>query len=128
MKLMAFITSTMAMTDTIRPVYDESSITPPGMGSAVSCTPCQASSAAAKIWPTSLVIQSRSQMSSATPMATMMSAAPRIANIGPGLAKISENCGNCEVTPKATTTPMNMAIPPRRGVGLLCTSRSRICG
>ena len=87
-------------------------------------------------WPASLVIQSRSQMSSATPISTIRSAAPRIASIWLGFWKMIETIENRDepsvdtkaAAPIAATIPMNIAMPPRRGVGRVCTSRSRIFG
>ena len=80
------------------------------------------------IWPASLVSQSRSQMSSATPISTIMSAAPSRARIGPGFENTRASGGSCDPTANAATMPMNIAIPPSRGVGRVCTSRSRIFG
>ena len=45
-----------------------------------------------------------------------------------GWAKINARGGSCEPTANATTTPRNMAMPPSRGVGRLCTSLARIFG
>ena len=50
------------------------------------------------------------------------------ARIGPGSEKTSSNQRICEATANATTMPRNIAMPPRRGVGRVCTSRSRILG
>ena len=81
---------------------------------------------AARNWPASLIIQSRSQRSSATPTSTMSSVAPRIAQDRAGSdQKIAKN-GIRDDTRNAAATPRNMATPPSRGVGVLWTSRSRI--
>ena len=57
-----------------------------------------------------------------------MNAAPKIASTGPGLANTRWNWLNCEATATVTPMPMNIAMPPSRGVGRVCTSRSRIFG
>ena len=77
MKLIAFITSTIESTviTSDLPWRRAPPITP-GIGNDRNWMPCQASRAAARIWPASFVNQSRSQMSSATPMSTIISAAP----------------------------------------------------
>ncbi|OUD82504.1 hypothetical protein CMMCAS02_06225 [Clavibacter michiganensis subsp. michiganensis] len=67
-------------------------------------------------------------MSSSTPMTTIMSAAPRIANTGPGRSKTRLNQDTCEATANATRMPANMATPPSRGVGRVWTSRARMAG
>ena len=108
----------------------------PPIGSDTIETPCHAMSPAAMNWPASFVVQSRSQMSSATPISTMSSAAPRIARICPGFWKMIETIENRDepsvetnaAAPIAATMPTNIAMPPRRGVGRVCTSRSRIFG
>jgi hypothetical protein len=41
---------------------------------------------------------------------------------------MSANSWNCDATAIAATTPKNIAMPPRRGVGRVWTSRARMAG
>ena len=61
-------------------------------------------------------------------MITINAAAARTASTGPGLVKITWNRSSLDATANATRMPKNIATPPSRGVGLVCTSRSRIFG
>ena len=87
-------------------------------------------------WPASFVVQSRSQMSSATPISTMSRAAPRIASTWVGFWKMIDTTEKRDepsaetnaAAQIAATMPTNIAMPPSRGVGRVCTSRSRIFG
>ncbi len=66
----------------------------------------------------------------------MSRAAPRIASIWLGFWKMIATIENRDepsvetnaAAPIATTMPTNIAMPPSRGVGRVCTSRSRIFG
>ena len=116
-------------------IQDEPTVMPP-IGSDTIDTPCHAMRPAAMNWPASFVVQSRSQMSSATPMSTMSRAAPRMASICVGFWKMIETTENREeprfdtnaAAAIAARMPTNIAMPPSRGVGRVCTSRSRIFG
>ena len=55
------------------------------------CTPAQARNPPTSSWPASFVTQSRSRMSSTTPIASMMSAAAAIARTGHGSANTGRN-------------------------------------
>ena len=83
---------------------------------------------AAANWAPSLIIQSRSQMSSATPTSTISVVAPRMAHTAAGFAQKIEKNGCCDDARNAATIPTYIAMPPRRGVGVLWTSRSRMPG
>ncbi len=57
-----------------------------------------------------------------------MTVAARIAQTCSGSAQKIEKYGFAADTAMAATTPKNIAMPPSRGVGVLCTSRSRMPG
>jgi hypothetical protein len=67
-------------------------------------------------------------MSSATPSATMMNAAASSPTTRCPSANTRLSCGMLDAAPKAARMPKNIATPPSRGVGRVCTSRSRILG
>jgi len=122
---MALIATTTTAMVTINEKREEEMVSPP-IGKVTSWTPCQASSPAAKTWPDSLVIQSRSQTSSAAPSRQTRAAAASTAHGSwAPPPKTGRRNGICQATPRATTTPNSMATPPRRGVGRVCMSRSR---
>ena len=91
MKLTAFITSTTSSTVRTSPNTVGTTVTPP-IGMVSNCTPCETRMPPAISCPASLVIQSRSQMSSATPMSTITPDAIRMPMTGAGSAKIKLNC------------------------------------
>ncbi|CAB4892834.1 unannotated protein [freshwater metagenome] len=105
----------------------EPTVMPP-MGSEMICTPCHVTSAATKSCAASLMVQSRSQISSATPTMTMRRAAPRMAMICVGSVNTTRKKEMRLAIANATMRPANIAMPPKRGVGRTCTSRSRILG
>ncbi len=80
------------------------------------------------IWAASFSVQSRSQMSSATPMTTMIALAMTSPMIAFGSAKTMLKAGSRDAMPIAATIPRNIAMPPSRGVGRVWMSRSRIFG
>lgn len=127
MKLTAFMTSTTASTVMAIDIHWEPTVMPP-IGRDVIATPCQARRMAARIWPASFVIQSRSMKSSMTPIRTMRDAAPTRAQIRPGCSNTSEKNGIWEAAASASNIPTNMATPPSLGLGVVCTSRSRTGG
>ena len=107
--------------------HDDPIVSPP-IGREKICTPKSAMMPAARNCMPSLIVQSRSQRSSTTPTTTIISVAPRIASTGPESAQTISKNGFAAETPNAATTPRNIAMPPSRGVGVLCTSRSRMPG
>ncbi len=125
-KFTAFIATTITITVAKRLRRADAIVTPP-MGTVMSWTPRHATKPAASTWPTSLVSQSRSQMSSAMPSAQTMPAAMTIAQSScpPGPAKVERRKGVPDAKVTATARPHHMARPPRRGVGMVWTSRSR---
>ena len=64
-------------------------------------------------------------MSSATPSAQTMPAPPTIPTSALGLAYTPSRNGSRLAITTATRIPANIAMPPRRGVGIAWTSRSR---
>ena len=90
MKLTAFITSTTTSTVRTRPSTVGTTVTPP-IGTVSNCTPCETRMPPAMSCPASLVIQSRSQMSSATPISTMTRDAMRMPMTGAGSEKMRLN-------------------------------------
>ncbi len=123
-KFTAFITTTTTSTVTMSESRGEPIVRPP-MGNVTSCTPCQAMKSAASTCPASLVIQSRSQMSSATPSRHTITAPPTMAQACWSVAKTPLRKGIWDANVTATTSPAVIASPPRRAVGTVCTSRSR---
>ena len=81
-------------------------------------------------WPISFVVQSRSKKSSSTPITTISVAAMRIAVIWRSLPSknTTRKYGICDAISSAVSRPVYIATPPSRGVGRVCTSRSRISG
>ena len=128
MKFTAFITITIAKTVRTKLTQLEPTISPPIGSERICSLPTQAMMPAARNCAPSFTVQSRSQRSSATPTRTMMSVASRIARIGCGSTQKIAKKSFCDDTSTAATTPRNIAIPPRRGVGVLWTSRSRMPG
>ena len=64
-------------------------------------------------------------MSSATPSRQTSVAPATIPRACRGWANTPERKGICAANVMATTSPAHIATPPRRGVGTVCTSRSR---
>ena len=126
MKLTALITMTMNETvSTTDQSWPRIKVPWPGIGSHSSCTPCNTMTDAARICPASLVTASRLKRSSRAPN-TKTTPPPNSS------ARGSENrwlttcsVGILEATSSAAAMPANIAAPPRRGVGIECTSRSR---
>ena len=73
----------------------------------------------------SLVTQSSSQMSSATPSRQTRAAPPRIAHTVDEPANTGSRNGIWEARTSATAIPRSIATPPSRGIGTAWTSRSR---
>src|SRR5918994_6041074 len=80
---------------------------------------------AAKTCPASLVSESSSQRSSSTPSRQMIAPAISTAVVSEPLRYVRCSVGIRLATSRATAMPPKIATPPRRGVGIACTSRSR---
>ena len=130
MKFIMFITTTIITRVTASATQVDQMVTPPIGSWSIWRPPSQASRPAAMTWPMSLVLQSRSKKSSSTPITTMSVAAQRIAMIVFWLPwkNTALKYGICEAISSAASSPVYMAMPPRRGVGRVCTSRARISG
>ena len=77
--------------------------------------PATRGSPPASTWPMSLVSQSRSQMSSATPSAHTIAAPPTMPMSGRGLAYTPSRNGSRLAIRIATRMPANIAMPPEPG-------------
>jgi len=64
-------------------------------------------------------------MSSATPRTHTSAPPARMDQAALDAAKTPERNGIRDAKSRATANPSSMATPPRRGVGTVCTSRSR---
>src|SRR5450432_4683600 len=126
MKLTALITTTMNVTVRITDhCWPRISVPEPGIGSQSNCTPCNTMTDAARIWPASFVTASRLNRSSRAPM-TNTTPPPSSSARGSEKRWLTTcRVGILDATSNAAAIPANIAAPPRRGVGLEWTSRSR---
>ena len=58
----------------------------------------------------------------------MRVAAAMIDQFREGSVQMIEKYGTCDDSANAASTPRYIATPPMRGLGVVCTSRSRISG
>ena len=124
-KFTALIVTTIAITvTTISRPRDGMKV--PKIGSDSSWMPCQAISPEARAWPANLVTASSCQMSSNTPSRQTAPAESSTAWVPRPCSSNSllKNPSWLAVS-RAMATPRKIAVPPSRGIGTVCTSRSR---
>ncbi len=123
MKFTALVETTTVMIVSATSTGAGSTVTPPS-GSEKNCTPWKAMIPAAIIWPAALVSQSSSWMSSMAPTRQTMPAPHSTPRSSP-VSKTWRRNGRWLAASIAAAKPRKIATPPRRGIGTLCTSRSR---
>ena len=74
--------------------------------------------------PATLAGAETSRRSSIRPVSQITVAAAITPRTFPGASNTGPNSGNRQATARATSRPMNKAVPPRIGVGFACTVRS----
>src|SRR4051794_18545161 len=128
MKFSAFTVKTVSRMVTGTPTSgprDSVPMSATGTNRKASCTPSSTITPAAAIWPVSLVSASRPNRSSRTPSRQISPPATRTAIVWVLNSKLRFSEGSSEATSTPAATPRYMATPPPRGVGMMCTSRSR---
>ncbi len=97
----------------------------PGNGIHSIRTPRATTMPAASTWPANLVSAGRSNRSSSTPTRQITPAAINTARESCCTTNWRPRNGSCQARTIAPTTPANIATPPKYGIAMVCTSRSR---
>ena len=80
---------------------------------------------AATVWPSSFTDASKPQRSSIRPRATITATPDRIALGVEFVSNTERIIGSLLASRNAASKPNSMPRPPQRGIGIVCTSRSR---
>ena len=128
MKFTAFMTITIANIVIVMLSQLDTTMRSPNGRERICRPPPTVMMPAARNCAPSLIIQSMSQRSSMTPITAMRRAAARMDHMVCGGVQMLWKKGLAAEIAKAATMPKKIATPPRRGVGVVCTSRSRMPG